>query len=435
MQGETDQSYNIVTSHVENEIDKFMSCGILACGFSRVKCECGEDFLIAFSCKGKSICPSCNTRRMHETTANLVDNIFPKVPVRQWVLSFPKRIRCYLRIDSKLASKVLKIFNLQLEQAYQEILNVNEQAKIGGVNFIHRFGSFLNNNFHHHLVLMDGVFLPDPDGKLTFKSIHNLTEYTVSDILNIVRKKTMKLLVKYDYLEQFEADKMLTWKNNGGFSLNAKVRIEANNRQGLVKLLSYCARPPFASNRLHRTTSPDILIYKLKKPTYKGQTKLILSPLEFVDKIVKLIPPPKIHRHRYIGVLAPNSPHRKQVIAQADQFWNDGAERIEESVDVNNDEKSGRGSRSVHLWAMLLARIYEVFPLICPKCQQEMQIIAFIRDPESIRSILECIGEPVIPPQLKPSRGPPEFDDFDQTNQCDAFNQSSEFEFDQSISW
>jgi len=372
---------------------------------------------------------------MHETTANLVDNIFPKVPVRQWVLSFPKRIRCYLRIDSKLASKVLKIFNLQLEQAYQEILNVNEQAKIGGVNFIHRFGSFLNNNFHHHLVLMDGVFLPDPDGKLTFKSIQNLTESTVSDILNIVRKKTMKLLVKYDYLEQFEADKMLTWKNNGGFSLNAKVRIEANNRQGLVKLLSYCARPPFASNRLHRTTSPDILIYKLKKPTYKGQTKLILSPLEFVDKIVKLIPPPKIHRHRYIGVLAPNSPHRKQVIAQADQFWNDGAERIEESVDVNNDEKSGRGSRSVHLWAMLLARIYEVFPLICPKCQQEMQIIAFIRDPESIRSILECIGEPVIPPQLKPSRGPPEFDDFDQTNQCDAFNQSSEFEFDQSISW
>ena len=70
--------------------------------------------------------------------------------------------------------------NLQLEQAYQEILNVNEQAKIGGVNFIHRFGSFLNNNFHHHLVLMDGVFLPDPDGKLTFKSIVSLRQHSVT---------------------------------------------------------------------------------------------------------------------------------------------------------------------------------------------------------------------------------------------------------------
>ena len=305
LQGETDQSYNIVTSHVENEIDKFMSCGILAHGFARAMCECGEDFLIAFSCKSKSICPSCNTRRMHETTANLVDNVFPKVPVRQWVLSFPKRIRYYLRTDSKLASKVLRIFIRQLELAYREILNVDDHTKIGGVNFIHRFGSFLNNNFHHHLILIDGVFLPDPDGKLTFKPIHNLTEYTVSDILNIVRKKTMKLLVKNDYLEQFEADDMLTWKNNGGFSLDAKVRIEADNRQGLVKLLSYCARPPFASNRLHRTTSPDILIYKLKKPTYKGQTKLILSPLEFVDKIVKLIPPPKIHRHRSCTSMCP----------------------------------------------------------------------------------------------------------------------------------
>ena len=200
---------------------------------------------------------------------------------------------------------MLRIFIRQLELAYREILNVDDHTKIGGVNFIHRFGSFLNNNFHHHLILIDGVFLPDPDGKLTFKPIHNLTEYTVSDILNIVRKKTMKLLVKNDYLEQFEADDMLTWKNNGGFSLDAKVRIEADNRQGLVKLLSYCARPPFASNRLHRTTSPDILIYKLKKPTYKGQTKLILSPLEFVDKIVKLIPPPKIHRHRSCTSMCP----------------------------------------------------------------------------------------------------------------------------------
>ena len=135
-------------------------------------------------------------------------------------------------------------------------------------------------------------------------------------------------------------------------------------------------------------------------------------------------------------MLAPNSPHRKQVIAQADQFWSDAAEMIEESVDVNNDEKSGRGSRSVYLWAMLLARIYEVFPLICPKCQQETQIIAFIRNPESVRSILECIGEPVTPPELKPPpRGSPIFDDFDQTNQYDVFNQSSEFEFDQTVTW
>ncbi len=49
---------------------------------------------------------------------------------------------------------------------------------------------------------------------------------------------------------------------------------------------------------------------------------------------------------------------------------------------------------------------------------------------ESIRAILECIGEPITPPQLKPPRGPPEINDFDQTNQFDVFNQASDFEFD-----
>ena len=42
------------------------------------------------SCNGRGICPSCNTRRMVETAAHLIDHVFPLVPMRQWVLSFPK---------------------------------------------------------------------------------------------------------------------------------------------------------------------------------------------------------------------------------------------------------------------------------------------------------------------------------------------------------
>jgi len=38
-------------------------------------------------------CPSCNTHGMAETAAHLVDQVFPQVPVRQWVPSLPKRLR------------------------------------------------------------------------------------------------------------------------------------------------------------------------------------------------------------------------------------------------------------------------------------------------------------------------------------------------------
>ena len=43
----------------------------------------GHDFPVAFSCKGRAVCPSCNARRMAETAAHLVDHVIPPLPVRQ----------------------------------------------------------------------------------------------------------------------------------------------------------------------------------------------------------------------------------------------------------------------------------------------------------------------------------------------------------------
>jgi hypothetical protein len=39
--------------------------------------------LVAFSCKLRGFCPSCDARRMVETSAHLIDHVVPKVPVRQ----------------------------------------------------------------------------------------------------------------------------------------------------------------------------------------------------------------------------------------------------------------------------------------------------------------------------------------------------------------
>jgi hypothetical protein len=52
-------------SFVEREFTRYLDCGILAHGFVRVRCDdCNHDRLVAFSCRGRAICPSCNTRRM-----------------------------------------------------------------------------------------------------------------------------------------------------------------------------------------------------------------------------------------------------------------------------------------------------------------------------------------------------------------------------------
>ncbi len=59
------------------------------------------------------------------------------------------------------------------------------------------------------------------------------------------------------------------------------------------------------------------------------------------------------------------------------------------------------------LWAVLIARIYEVFPLLCPICGGQMRIIAFITHSADIRHILEHIGAETEPPRITPARGPP----------------------------
>ena len=92
-----------------NRFRRYLECGILAHGFARVRCgQCGHDFLIAFSCKRRGVCPSCNSRRMVATAAHLTDHVLPRLRVRQWVLPVPKRLRYFLHRDSDLQGAALR---------------------------------------------------------------------------------------------------------------------------------------------------------------------------------------------------------------------------------------------------------------------------------------------------------------------------------------
>ncbi len=46
---------------------------------------------------------------MVETAAHLVDHVLPPLPVRQWVLSVPKRLRPFLHHNPAIAGAVLRI--------------------------------------------------------------------------------------------------------------------------------------------------------------------------------------------------------------------------------------------------------------------------------------------------------------------------------------
>jgi hypothetical protein len=188
-------------------------------------------------------------------------------------------------------------------------------ARIGAVSFIHRFGSALNAHVHFHLCVIEAVFAPGPDGAVQVHALH-LPEAALAQAQQAIRRRVLSGFTRRGWLDETDRKDMLGWAGGGGFSLDGSVRIEAEDRAGLERVLRDCARPPFALERLE-TLGDGRLIYSLPKPRPDGQSALVLTPLELIDKLVALIPPPRQHRHRYHGALAPKSPLRAAVTALA----------------------------------------------------------------------------------------------------------------------
>ena len=136
--------------------------------------------------------------------------------------------------------------------------------------------------------------------------------------------------------------------------------------------------------------------------------------------------PPRLHKHRFCGVLAPNAALREAVTSSAGpagatlQLLDKAREQMglpTLSADPDDAEPKPDFRRKLaRSWALLLARIYECLPLRCPKCGEPMRIIAFVLDAPTIERILDHIGEPAQPPAVLPARSPPQLAfGFDQT--------------------
>ena len=109
-----------------------------------------------------------------------------------------------------------------------------------------------------------------------------------------MRKRLLRAFVARGHIESHDAKDMAAYAHGGGFSVDAGVRIEAPDRAGLERLLRYCARPPFAMDRLKQRGAD--LVYRCSKghseplqcDKYSGER--VLTPLELIDRIAQLVP-------------------------------------------------------------------------------------------------------------------------------------------------
>lgn len=122
-----------------------------------------------------------------------------------------------------------------------------------------------------------------------------------------VRRRLLRMLVHRGLLPGDGAQAMAQWEHGGGFSVDVSVRIAAVDRAGRERLLRYCARPPFALDRL-RELDPEHLLYESTRQGPGETGPQILTPLQLLDRLAALVPRPRVH-HRYVEVLPRTAGH------------------------------------------------------------------------------------------------------------------------------
>ena len=100
-----------------------------------------------------------------------------------------------------------------------------------------------------------------------------------------------------------------------GFSLHAAMRVDTHDRKRLEQLCRTVTRPALADERVQFNDAGQVEL-KLKTPWRDGTTHLVMSPLEFMQRLAALVPRPRLHLIRFHGVLAPNAKLRSLLVHQ-----------------------------------------------------------------------------------------------------------------------
>ena len=246
------------------------------------------------------------------------------------------------------------------------------------------FGDMLRWNPHFHSIVLEGGF--DEEGNfvfIPFSGLEKMTEYFRRKVINLFLKKN---LISVDFTRN-----LLSWKNSG-FSIDNSVRILTDKAR--ISLSEYISRSPVSLKKLHYEPFKGRVLFHTHYNQYFGENVHMFDGCDFLAQLTQHIPPKGIHYIRRYGLYASRTRGKwiehTEIIRHAPAGWKEAhrEEAIhEEIIGEEESEVSDRASRRA--WTRLLARVYEIDPLVCPKCGSEMRIIAIIQDVSEIRNILK----------------------------------------------
>ena len=376
------RDYGFWRPYVEKVICRYLDCGDLSHGFARVRCkDCGNEYLLAFSCKRRHFCPSCHQKRVVEFGERLCMEVLKKIPHRHFIFSIPKILRRYFLYDRRLLAALSRCAWESLKIFIQDAVPENDPIP-GAVIAVQTFGDFLGFNPHCHILVTDGCFYGE---KGMFRVAPPLE---LKKLEAIFRHKVFKMLLKKGKITEEMVRMLSAWKHSG-FNVFCGNRISPKDDSAMENLARYIIRASFSQERMQYLEQEGTVVYRSKD----GKDQKTFPAMEWLAAMCTHIPNRGEQMVRYYGYYS-NVARGKRKAKGADDI-------IPGILEPEGNSKAFRKN-----WARLIQKIYEVDPLICPKCKGIMRIINFIEDSQVIRDILTHLGL-----WLVRSRPPPKIHD------------------------
>lgn len=93
-----EKEYGFLRPVIKEVVERYLDCGNPKCGFARIRCQdCGQEFLLHFSCRTRGLCPSCHAKRLEQWGERMREELVLDVPHRQVVFVIPKMLRIFFK--------------------------------------------------------------------------------------------------------------------------------------------------------------------------------------------------------------------------------------------------------------------------------------------------------------------------------------------------
>jgi len=356
---------------VVRSVEEFLSCGRLEGGFARIRCTiCRKEHLLAFSCRTRNFCSSCQAKRSVLFAEKLAGEILAPVAHRHWTFSIPRVLRGLFERERSLLGLLSQTAYASILKTFQALL-ARKDVRPGCVLSLQTYGAYgANFNPHCHALATDGAFSPGGE----FLPLPSLD---ASAVMQMFRRLLLLRLHQAERLSETFMHKLLSWVHPG-FSVYAGPPVQAAAIASLESQARYITRPVLAMDALEKLDDGSLVLETPPDPK-SGATSIALDPLEWIHRITSHIPDPGRHCQRFYGAYS-NRGRISVAPAEDNKAASPSANHGEQNI-----SDCSREARST--WARLIKKIFEADPLLCP-CGGRMRIVSFITDPRVVDRIL-----------------------------------------------